>query len=302
MIPKVTGEKILIASLNWGWGHVSRTIGLINQLIQNQNEVLIACSEDQLRVFKLYFPDLEYKIIKDYPFQFNGKGNFGLDLLFSSSRYIQTIKKELKNVEELVQDSKPTLIISDHRYGFRNPEIKSIFLTHQLHLPLKWWQISFQRIHERYMKEFDEVWVCDTESNEFAGSLSHSLTGVKCVYIGVISRFQFYDFTNDKEGEVVVVSGPNPYNEQLIDVFQGAIADGAKVLGATDLLMKKKVPFEQCITNWKAGDECLLKAKKIYSYSGYSTIMDLSVLKCEAELIATKGQAEQIYLLERFNK
>lgn len=281
---------------------MSRSIGLINQLIQNQNEILVAGSEDQLKVFKLYFPNLEYKIIIDYPFRFKGKGNFGLDLLFSSSQYIQTIKRELKNVEKLVLDSKPTLIISDHRYGFRNPEIKSVFLAHQIHLPLKWWQKSFQRIHEKYMKEFDEVWVCDTESNEFAGSLSHSITGVKNISIGALSRFQLYDFIDAKEGEVVVVSGPNPYNEQLIDIFQGAIANGAKVIGPTDLLMMKKVPIEQQINNWKTGDEYLLKAKKIYSYSGYSTIMDLSVLKCEAELIATKGQTEQEYLLERFNK
>jgi predicted glycosyltransferase len=35
------------------------------------------------------------------------------------------------------------------------------------------------------------------------------------------------------------------------------------------------------------------------SYSGYSTIMDMEFISCEAILIPTKGQLEQIYLADK---
>lgn len=302
MIPTFKGEKVLVASLNWGWGHVSRSIGLIHQLIQNENEVIIAGSQNQLDVFKLYFPDLTTVLIEDYPFKFKGKGNFGLDILFASSQYIRTIKKELSAVDKLIEEIDPTLIIADHRYGFRSEKVKSVFLTHQLNLPLKWWQKSFQRIHERYIKSFDEVWVCDTKENEFAGRLSQLIKGLEGVYIGILSRFQYYPIPKDKEGEVIVVSGPSPYNLQLIDEFQEAINNGAKVLASAEVLNAKGIAQNQQISSWLEGDRLLIKASKIYSYSGYSTIMDLATLNCNAELIATKGQAEQEYLLKRINE
>lgn len=297
MIPPVKGEKVLVSCLNWGWGHVSRSIGLIHQLIQNENEVVVAGSADQLEVFKQYFPDLTTVLIEDYPFKFKGKGNFGLDILFASSQYVRTIKKELSAVDKLIEEIEPTLIIADHRYGFRSDKVKSVFLTHQLRLPLKWWQRSFQSIHKGYLKKFDEIWVCDTAGHLFAGKLSKPLKDVKCIYIGILSRFQKYSTTEIKEGEVVVVSGPSPYNEQLIDQYKSVIEQGAMVIGSQELLNKKQVSVNQQITNWLEGDQYLLKAEKIYSYSGYSTLMDLAFLNCEAELVATKGQAEQEYLL-----
>ena len=51
--------------------------------------------------------------------------------------------------------------------------------------------------------------------------------------------------------------------------------------------------------NWKETDELLIKTKVIMSYCGYSTIMDVELLQCEAKLIPTKGQLEQMYLAEK---
>ena len=54
--------------------------------------------------------------------------------------------------------------------------------------------------------------------------------------------------------------------------------------------------------SWKETDELLLKTKVVMSYSGYSTIMDVEFLQCEAKLIPTKGQFEQVYLAARLIK
>ena len=54
-ISEVQNKKILFSCLNWGMGHVSRSIGLIHSLIKQNNTVIIAGESDQLKIFKTYF-------------------------------------------------------------------------------------------------------------------------------------------------------------------------------------------------------------------------------------------------------
>ena len=54
--------------------------------------------------------------------------------------------------------------------------------------------------------------------------------------------------------------------------------------------------------NWIIKDEVIMKAKKIISRSGYSTIMDIIELEADFEYFPTKGQAEQIYLSRLYQK
>jgi len=52
------------------------------------------------------------------------------------------------------------------------------------------------------------------------------------------------------------------------------------------------------ILNKEKREELLNRAKMVISRSGYSTIMDLAVIKTRALLIPTPGQVEQEYLAE----
>jgi hypothetical protein len=53
--------------------------------------------------------------------------------------------------------------------------------------------------------------------------------------------------------------------------------------------------------DWIKTDKLLLSTKKIYSYIGYTTLMDIEILSCESYLIASPGQLEQEYL-EKISK
>ena len=78
MVPSEIKEKrILISVLNWGMGHVSRSIGLIHQLIQQGNIIHVACSENQKKVYQEYFDSVIFIDHNDYPFEFGGKGSLG---------------------------------------------------------------------------------------------------------------------------------------------------------------------------------------------------------------------------------
>jgi spore coat polysaccharide biosynthesis predicted glycosyltransferase SpsG len=131
----IRDSRILFAALNWGMGHVARSIPLLKQLARQGNQLVIAGNMEQNSVFYLYLENADYLLIDDYPFQFSGKGNFGFDLFMSSKALRKRLREEQVQVDKIVDKYKVDVVISDHRYGFISNKVPSICLTHQLNLP-----------------------------------------------------------------------------------------------------------------------------------------------------------------------
>jgi UDP:flavonoid glycosyltransferase YjiC (YdhE family) len=293
---------VLISPLNWGMGHVARCIPLIHQLIQQENKVIIACNESQKQIFLSYFPHLLYENHEGYPFKFNGKGNFGKDLLLRFYKLNKRLKREKKEVEKLIEKHQVELVLSDHRYGFISKKCTSIFITHQLNLPVAWYTKLVDLIHKKRIKPFHFIWVLENPDSKFAGKLSENKTFKNTEYIGPYSRFTMYQQQEKTIPLVVIISGPEPYSKQFFkQQFEIATKKKDKTVFIVPSHYPTKSQFEQIeiipSSDWKLTDNIILKAKKIVSRSGYSTIMDLNILKTNSELFATKGQAEQEYLL-----
>lgn len=301
---EIFGKRILISPLNWGFGHVSRCIPLTNQLIKQNNEVYIACDDIQKEIFKTYLPNnISFIYHAGYPFKFSGTGNFSFDLLKRSFFLNKRYKNEIKETERLVIENKIDFTISDHRYGFRSKHCASVFLTHQLNLPLRWFQKPFQWFHKYLVRAFDLKWVVDDEQTRLAGKLS-DLTGYKnAEYIGFLSRFKDVSGHYEKKYKgLLLLSGPDEYIQYLIQsnlVFLNS--------GKIDIIVGVKKHFKiiesfgfshlfEEANDWRIIDDFMLNSKTIYGYCGYTTLMDLKYLDCKAKLIPCKGQLEQIYL------
>ena len=54
-----TKKRILVAPLNWGIGHATRCIPIINALISHNYEVVIAADSRPLHLLTTEFPNLE---------------------------------------------------------------------------------------------------------------------------------------------------------------------------------------------------------------------------------------------------
>ena len=291
-------KRILLSPLNWGMGHVSRCIGLVDQLRSQNNEVIIACSESQRVVFKEYFDDLTYVLHAPYPFKFGKKGWFSFDLLRQFRRLNRRRRKELVEVAQLVKEHAVDIIISDHRYGFQNELTYSIFVTHQLNLPLLWYEAFIQQIHKKLIKKFNGVWVMDFADSRLSGELSRNTPLFTVDYIGPYSRFQLYSMPNKKDNlTVLVASGPAVYAQQLVDKFADQDAQSKVMLIASDEIETNGLPI---IHGWREQDQKMLMANLIISRSGYSTIMDLHYLGVKAELVPTPRQREQEYLAKLY--
>lgn len=295
MIPsELKNERVLISCLNWGKGHVARCIGLIEELVLHDNEVIVAGDSEQLQIFKTYFPTIIGIEIPSYPFRFSGNGSFSNDLWKSRKALLKVMKEEVTIVEQLVLKHSITLVLSDHRYGFYAESVPSIFITHQLNLPLKWWQFSAQLVHERFMKKFQFIWVMDTEQSSLAGQLSWRKNRQNVSYIGHYSRFMHKEKSNQKDLKIVVCNGPTPYDEQLLMKYMHQ--SEFQLIAPSHL--KDKYPHASILasSDWKKCDELILKSSEINAYCGYSTLMDAQFLDARFILIPTKGQLEQEYL------
>lgn len=302
----IKDKRVLISPLNWGLGHVTRIVPVINHLLDLKNEVLICCNSDQEEFLRQFFPSLWYIPHDGYPFKFKGKGEFEKDIFRSYFNLKKRLSKELKEVQLYVDKFTPDVLISDQRYGFRNKKVKSIFITHQINLPVKG-IARFAQLQNRWMIDcFDEVWVADDLMNSLAGQLSKTKrTDAK--FIGSLSRFESSESAADTEKYkyLGIISGPQPYSDHF---FEDVLNKFSKVDGKTAIVVGHKMKEEKysilrnCDVIIQPSfiqlQRLLAQSDKIVSRCGYSTLMDLNELGKEAVLIGTKGQAEQEYLVE----
>lgn len=299
-ISTITHKTILFSPLNWGLGHVSRSVPLIQQLINQGNELIICCNTDQEEFYRDYFPFLWFVDHQGYPFDFKGRGEFVKDMLFNYRKLKRRRDKEILEVKELVKVFTPDLIISDQRFGFRHRQVKSIIISHQLTLKLPFYAQIGQLMNKVLLKKFDEVWVPDGKEN-LSGELSQSKIEHKRV--GLMSRFDNkLEELPYKYKYLAVVSGPMPYAKLFLENLCQRLekVEGKHAVVASLELFDYKTQKDNVEVYYQPDKEGLerlfAEAEVVISRSGYSTLMDLTRLKKKALLIPTKGQTEQEYL------
>lgn len=301
-ISDLRDEKIILSVLNWGWGHVSRSIGLIKRLNEQGNTLTFAGDESQLDVIKQYFPEMKTILHAGYPFSFQGKGKWANDLLSQRKPLLKRMYEEQLQLEKFIQEQQITYVISDHRYGFFSKKVPSIFVTHQVNLPLPWYAFWLQRFHHSLIKNFQHLWIMDEEGSKFAGKLSNPFAHPSISFIGIHSRFQSIELEPKASDCVYIISGPEPYAEQFFhECLELARNESGKkvIVSSRYYPISVELPSNTIVvseSSWTEMDRYLLGGQKWVSRSGYSTIMDAAVLKKQTKWIPTPGQAEQIYL------
>ena len=306
MEPKELHNQIILYSCNdWGLGHVSRSIGVIRQLIVQNNKLFFAGTSTQRSIIKSYFPEVICIELNGYNLKFKGSGHWNLEILRNIFQLIRSIKTEKKTLNKICKELKIQSIISDHRYGFYHKSIPSYFITHQLTLPVKGIKKLGHYWHLYQLKKFTSIWVLDNSRNTYAGALSKTTSNqLKIKTIGIQSRFSSINNSN-KGAEpfiLAVISGPFPYSFQLLEeiiAYSRTTRNTIKCILPTELnkptITPKNITFYSS-NNWKELDEMYYNCVGIISRSGYSTLMDIEILQKKACLIPTPGQPEQMYL------
>lgn len=302
-------KRILICPLDWGLGHATRCIPIIRLLIASNAKVLIAGDGGVLCLLKSEFPDLEFVALRGYHISYSEGTVFSmiLKMLFSIPKIIFRIIKEHNDLKKIIKEYAIDVVISDNRYGLWNRKVKSIFITHQLMVKSPFGELFLHRIIRFFIKQYDECWVPDVEGDKnLSGDLAHKYPVLaNTFFIGPLSRFSTPSFQGNKYDIVALVSGPEPQREMfqkiLVNQLKGAPLKSLIVCGKPLVNTKEISGNMTVVSHLSANDleEVLNSCSLVIARSGYSSIMDFSVLNKKAILVPTPGQTEQEYLAEK---
>ena len=186
-------KRILVAPLNWGLGHATRCIPIIRGLIHQGFEPIIASDGEALELLTKEFPEIIACELPSYGITYSKKAkSLKWKLLSKSPQIMNAVKKEKRTTTELIKEYNIRGIISDNRFGVRDRNIPSVFMTHQIQVLSGSSTWISTRINQNLIKKFNECWVPDNSSlPNLSGDLGHPKSSkLKPKYIGPLSRFQ----------------------------------------------------------------------------------------------------------------
>lgn len=304
--------RVLVAPLDWGLGHATRCIPIIQELIRNNCEVLLACEGKTEILLRQEFPTLNYIPLKGYNIHY-GKTKWELygKLLLQIPKILEAIHKENDWLDEIIDTYRIDAVISDNRYGLYSDKIPTVFMTHQLLIKTTLGEKAdrfLQKFNYHFIDEYSTCWVPDLqeETINLAGELSHPeyLPQVPLHYLGTLSRFRKTVDYNTEKHLLILLSGPEPQRtllEELL-VTQLAAYNGQVLLvrglpgySASDLEVPPHVRYVNHLSAIEL-QTAIEEASFVIARCGYSTVMDMVSLQKKSILIPTPGQTEQEYL------
>lgn len=305
-------KRVLVAPLNWGLGHATRCVPLIEKLSALGAEVVLAGYSAVFDFFSKRFPGYPLILLPDHVVNYQSRGrHLILPVIKGLPGYAVSLYREHQALQQMVKEYSIGFILSDNRYGLWHPEIPSVLMTHQINISVNGlWKLGtpFLRMMTRwFFSHFHEIWIPDfPEWPGLAGKLSHpQKTSQHYRYIGPLSRFKqpapvaenpAYDF-------LAILSGPEPQRTLLENILIRIFLNGPGktvilrgIPGNEDII--RKSPFLTLIPHLPDSELYLLirQSRQIICRSGYSSLMDLYALQRGAVLVPTPGQPEQEYL------
>lgn len=305
-------KTIMVAPLHWGLGHAARCIPIIRALLQHNFNILLASDGAALMLLQKEFPQLEAIELPSYNISYpKNQKFFKWKMLWQLPKIKKTIASEKRIVAQLVSEGKIDGIISDNRFGIQNNKIPSVFITHQLNVLTGSTSYFSSKIHQRIIRKFDVCWVPDTDEliKNLSGKLGHLKKDILPVkYIGVLSRMKKQEIPKTID-ILILISGPEPqrtvFEEMLKPLFKYSEKKVLLIRGVIEPNQKWESFGNIEIVNYMTSselEETLNKSEVVICRSGYTSIMDLSVLEKKAFFIPTPGQYEQEYLAKQLNK
>lgn len=307
-------KKILIAPLDWGLGHATRCIPIINVLLENGAEVIIAGNDKTNSLLQQEFPLLTYIYLEGYNVVYStNKYLMPFSILQQIPKLIKSIYTENRWLSKVIVQYNIDAVISDNRYGMHNKSITSVIITHQLQIQVpqsSLLQKLLNIINTRLINKFQHCWVPDFKENSISGVLSINQSVKNITHLGILSRFRLpLELPKMKYKILVLISGPEPQRS----IFEEKAILQAKKISENTLIVRGVPPnsnFKSIVKNIHIVDhlpanmlqETILSSEIIICRAGYSTIMDLIKLNKKAILIPTPGQTEQEYLAYYLSK
>lgn len=301
--------RILVAPLDWGLGHATRSIPIIRELIQQGCEVILAAEGNQKLLLQQEFPELTVINLQGYQVKYSShKFLLPFRIIGQLPKILRIIKEENRWLKNVIHVYDINAVISDNRFGLYHSIVPCVFITHQLlvKVHLRLLEKLVQKINYSFINRFTECWIPDfSETPNLSGDLSHptKLPLIPVKYLGPLTRFSNRNEPSAGGNLVILLSGPEPQRTILekkllkqlesysgpVTLVRGLPGDHKSLFVPAHVRAYDHLPSGQL-------EQLLSGASFVISRSGYSTIMDLVKLDKKSILIPTPGQTEQEYL------
>lgn len=301
-------KRILVAPLDWGLGHATRCIPIVQELLEQGAEVILASNGRAFELLKKEFPEIPIEKLPAYDIWYRS-GNMFWNIGLQLPKIAIAIWQEHRVLKTLIAKHRIDAVISDNRYGCFSRNVKSVFVTHQLNIliPNFLLQKMVNRINRQLIRRFDECWIPDINGTDnLSGDLTKSSTAIPTKFIGVLSRMKLLNVPK-KYDVAIVLSGPEPQRtllEELIVAQAKSLPFQFLVVqGKTEVFLEFQAAQNIHIISFLTGEalnQVLAVAGIVICRSGYSSVMDLAMLGKKAIFVPTPGQTEQEYLAKRF--
>jgi UDP:flavonoid glycosyltransferase YjiC (YdhE family) len=305
---------VFVSPLNWGLGHSTRDIPLIEELLRQGHEVSIGTSGNALTLLQRECPECNFILFKDYPAPYSDSRFFLPSFIAGIPALLRAFAVERKRLEQILAENKFDLIISDNRMCVYSSLIPSYFISHQLRYsmpgylyPLELMTIPFNSF---FHSKFEGVIVPDIDplggSKNLSGKLSRTnlnVTKRRVYYAGILTSTKKMALIEDLD-YLAIVSGPEPQRTKLEEIVMKQVQTlpGEKVvlLGSPQKDLHQKVDGHTTVHSYVSTEEkavLMNRARFIITRSGYTTMMELAELDKKHGLFTpTPGQTEQEYL------
>ena len=306
--PLQSPPQLLVTVLDWGMGHATRTLPLIEHAAQEGWHVHVASKGTALAWLESHAKGLNHVTFHRKPgpnITYAKRGNFWR-IARQMPAFVAYVERERKWTAEIVNALGIDAIVSDNCYGCTASDVPSVLMSHQLQIPTpKWLEGSARLMVQRWTRAFDEVWVPDVEPGEasLSGALAHAHVHPNTKYIGVLSRLAQHKQPQPatRWARVGMVSGVEPHRtlmEQGLRTWMNGTEEPCLVIAGQP---GGGIRVDGHITTWcDPSDEelaaALQEARTVICRSGYSSQLDLAALDVAAILVPTPGQPEQAFL------
>ncbi len=312
-------KKILVCPLDWGLGHAARDVPIINRLLDLQHEVILAGDGPALDFLRVEFPGLvTLRFGSGIRIRYSKRLPAWINILMLSPFFLLGIFFEHFRIKRIIRQTKPDVLLSDNRYGLWNRRVKSILITHQIHLRLpriiRFMEYPVHLMIKALITRFDRCWIPDYPGKDnLSGKLSHGYALPRnATFIGAISRFIRPDGKPESVPDssrfkpvrlLILLSGPEPQRSQLEKIVLKQVFS----LDRTCVILQglpgsaRRVDLTSTATMYSHLDAKELRnllnvSEYVICRAGYTGIMDLALLNKKAMIIPTPGQTEQEYL------
>lgn len=299
-------QNILICPLQWGLGHAGRMIPLAARLQEMNNTIYIGAAEELLSFFRKELTGLRYINFRGFNPGYSRFLPQYFLLLLKTPVLVYHIVLEHFRLNRIIREYSIDIVFSDNRFGLWNKKIKTVYVTHMPRIPFprtfRFLEFIGIMLHRVIIKRYSLCFIPDLPGElNVSGRLSHNLKlPGNSRYIGILSRFTYPVITAPQSllsnnHITVILSGPEPQRSllknKLYDLMKGKdttviILEGKPDRSTEQVRSGNIISFNHLPAS-KMKD-IILSSDGIITRSGYTTIMELISLGCNATYSDTR--------------